>query len=229
MLSYDRSNFEIEKVLGYALKNTSGIIAKPVASEARALYELGHLHEVGLAVSYSNTLIEIQKEAQKDSLLKYTVVTPLIKGQLHIVVPKNSGIKTFHDLDGKSVNVGLKDGPLHLLSNAIAKKTNTYVKPYFFDSESALNGMLSGEGVDAVFIADSAPVKFLEKYSKYIRLINLFVPFGQDKVTIQKKHYGMEGDISTISTDLILLGKKRFFICYSSSNTNFDKQCYRKK
>lgn len=101
------------------------------------------------------------------------IVSELYTETLHIVVAKNSKIKTMNDLNGKIMVSGGKRSGSSVTAGFIEKEFDLEFKSVLDVSIKKGLELLKKGKVDVVFYVSRAPSNLLNKYKKHIRLLSV--------------------------------------------------------
>jgi len=205
-VSYDSKNDAVSSLVAKLFGGVENISLNPASNEAKALYDLKTLSSPTMAICYSNTIDGIKAQGGSEKLDEYLMLTPLLKGQLHLIVRANAPFKSIHDLERHNVSMGLSGSALNLTSKTLFIDSNVGVSEFNYDLNEAM-GRLLGGGVDAVVAIGNAPIEELKKYQGHFKLLNV-ASSGKKSTTIGADKYGLSGDVISVASDLILIAKK---------------------
>ena len=146
----------------------------------------------------------------------------LSKGVFHVVVNKNSDIRSISDLKGKKVALGPAGGG----AIAVAKDIFSYYdldendfKPVYISYSQAADALSDGN-VDAIVVQSAAPASAISNLTaarKEIRVLSIEdrildkllanAPYFS-KQTLPRSMYGTDSDIVTVYTPLVVVVRK---------------------
>ncbi|KIM05301.1 MAG: hypothetical protein KU29_09880 [Sulfurovum sp. FS06-10] len=212
--SYERDNDDAGRLVPEMFSGVSSISLSPTENESKALYQLSHNANTVMSLCYSTTLESIKQHGSADKLSKYLLVTPVLKGELHLIVPANSRFKTIHDLERHNVSMGLEGTATHLTAQSIFVDANIAVSEFHYDLNEAMRRLIGG-GLDAVVALGKSPIAVLDNYKGQFKLVSVPSTGSHASATIQGSQYGLSRNVMTMATDLILIAKKDAVSQYS--------------
>ena len=147
--------------------------------------------QVDIGIAGNHTVYQASKGIEEFSDVhdKITGWFPLYQLSLQMVVKKDSGIKTWEDLKGKKINVGVKGGSSETAFEKpfeVMGLSRSDFEPYFLENSEGLEALKIGT-IDATLVVGPAPVAaVLEAQSGMdIRLIDI----PKEKVELLKDDY----------------------------------------
>lgn len=205
--SYERNNDDAERLVPELFGGVNNISLSPAVNESKALYQLSHNSNTVMSLCYSTTLESIQQHSSSDKLSKYLLVTPVLKGELHLIVPANSRFKTIYDLDRHNVSMGLEGTATHLTAQSIFLDAHIGVSEFHYDLNEAMRRLIGG-GLDAVVALGKSPISILGNYQGKFKLLSVPSTGSHRSATIQASQYGLSRNVMTLASDLLLIAKK---------------------
>lgn len=205
--SYERNNEDVQNIVPKLLKGITSISLSPVQSESKALYQLSHSSSTVMSLCYSTTLENIQAHTQEDKLLKYMLVTPVHKGEVHLIVARNSRLKTVYDLERHNIGMGLEGSSTHLIGQSLFLDADISVREFNYTLNESMRRLIGG-GLDAVVAIGKAPIQTLKNYQGKFKLISIPATGSHRNTNILGHSYGLSMDTMTLSGDLLLIAKK---------------------
>jgi len=134
------------------------------------------------------------------------ILLPLGYEEIHLIILKNSSIKTFEDLKGKKVAVGSKNSGTYITSKYIKTLSKIKWKDVEIGFNDALEALITGD-VDAFFFVGSAPVNKLVEIPDKIKDQIKMIPVTNSKLD---KYYSLltvkAGTYSWLSEDVTTYG-----------------------
>ena len=219
--TYESSNDDAERLMPELFNKVNSVSLSPMPNESKALYQLAHNSNTVMSLCYSTTLENIQKHTKSDKLSKYLLVTPVLKGEVHLIVNINSRFKTIYDLERHNVGMGVVDSATNLIAQSIFLDANVPVSEYHYSLNESMRRLIGG-GLDAVVALGKAPIDLLGSYQGKFRLLNVPSTSYHRATTIDGSKYGLATNTSTLASDLVLISKKEAVDKYSL-NTIFSK------
>lgn len=213
-ISYDRNNDDAQTAISQTFNGVDNISLSPAPNEGKALYELGNFDQTVMAVCYSSTLDGIAQHGGSNKLSKYMLVTPLVKGELHLIVRKDSKFKSIYDLERRNISMGYDGSAVNLTAKSIFVDANIAVSEFNYELNEAMRRLLGG-GIDAVVAIGHAPISILQNYEGKFKLLNVPSTGNYKSATIQGSKYGLGKDTMTFAGDLLLIAKKDAVAKYS--------------
>lgn len=146
----------------------------------------------------------------------------LSKGVFHVVVNKNSSIRSIKDLKGKKVALGPAGGGAIAVANDVFKfygMSSNDFKPVYISYEQAADALTDGN-IDAIVVQSAAPapaITQLTASNKQIRVLSLEDDYLNkilkeatyySKIVLPKAMYGTE-QATTIYTSLVVVVNKK--------------------
>ncbi|XPV69686.1 MAG: TAXI family TRAP transporter solute-binding subunit [Halarcobacter sp.] len=199
------------------------INSKVYKNKAKLLKTSGSVENMLLVADGKADIALVQEDAlsmldiiyQIDNLNKYDlvdIVGYLYTEHLHILVNKNSKIKSIKQLDGKKVSYGSKKSGSSVTATFVEEQYKINFGEVVNTSIEKGLDLLSKNKIDAVFYVTKAPSKLLSKY-KNLRLLESNIPIKDNpdiKIdTLSKKDYAfLDKDIKTYSVNTIVIVKK---------------------
>jgi len=212
--SYERSNEDAQKIVSEVFSGVKNISLSPVQNEGKALYQLSHTDNTVMSLCYSSTLDGIRQHSSEDKLSKYLLVTPLLKGQVHLIVSSNSRFKTIYDLERHNVSMGEEGTSTHLTAQSIFIDANINVSEFHYSLNEAMRRLIGG-GLDAVVALGKAPIDVLGNYDGKFKLISVPSTGNHQSATIDASNYNLSANTMTLASDLLLIAKKESVSKYS--------------
>jgi TRAP transporter TAXI family solute receptor len=181
------------------------------------LRQLGKKKIRGFAFVQEDVLTEFAKEAKdrKDSykrmLNNIYLLKPIVKGEIHILVKKDSSMQYFRDLEDKKIAIGAEYSGNAITSRAIYKQLFSHKefkgKRYYANFQESLNKLQKNE-LDAIIVVGGEPLTKLTKL-KGVKLLS----YKQNKPlsiyeigTIDKNSYSwLQSDIKTLMVTSFLI------------------------
>ena len=213
-ISYERSNDDAERLVPELFNKVNNISLSPATNESKALYQLSHNSNTVMSLCYSTTLENIKKHTKGDKLSKYLLVTPVLKGEVHLIVSINSRFKTIYDLERHNVGMGIADSATNLIAQSIFLDANVPVSEFHYTLNESMRRLIGG-GLDAVVALGKAPIDVLGNYQGKFRLLNVPSTSYHRATTIDGSNYGLASTTSTVASDLLLIAKKDSVYKYS--------------
>ncbi|KIM05384.1 MAG: hypothetical protein KN64_02515 [Sulfurovum sp. AS07-7] len=208
VVSYERTNEDAQAMVSKIFSGLEGVSLSPAQNEAKALYELKSSTSPTMALCYSNTIDGIKKQGGAERLLEYMMITPLLKGELHVIVRAgDTRFKSINDLERHNVGMGLSGTALNLMAKSLFVDNDIGVSEFNYELEESM-GRLMGGGLDAVVAIGQAPIGTLKRYEGKFKLLNVASVNNSRSATIPASSYGLSGDVMSIASDLLLIGKK---------------------
>jgi TRAP transporter TAXI family solute receptor len=146
----------------------------------------------------------------------------LSKGVFHIVVNKNSTIRSIKDLKGKRVALGPAGGGAIAVANDVFKfygLTAGDIKPVYISYEQATDALTDGN-IDAIAVQSAAPAPAITQLTaakKPIRILNIEDSYLKkilkkatyySKVVLPAAMYGTDEPVTTLYTSLVVVVNK---------------------
>jgi len=180
------------------------------------LRQLGEKKIRGFAFVQEDVLTEFAKEAKdgKDSykrmLNNIYLLKPIVKGEIHILVKKDSSMKYFRDLEDKEIAIGAEHSGNAITAQAIYKLLfphKEFNKKYSSSFQESLN-KLQKNRVDAIIVTGGEPLTKLTNL-KGVKLLS----YEQNKPlsiyeigTIDKNSYSwLKSDVKTLMVTSFLI------------------------
>ena len=205
--SYERDNDDAGRLVAELFSGVNNISLSPVKNESKALYQLSHNDNTAMSICYSTTLENIKRHSKVDKLSKYLLVTPLLKGELHLIVSSNSRFKTIYDLERHNIGMGLEGTATHLIAQSIFLDANIPVSEFHYTLNESMRRLIGG-GLDAVVALGKAPIDVLKNYKGKFKLITVPSTGSHMAATIDGSKYGLSSSTMTLASDLLLIAKK---------------------
>lgn len=147
----------------------------------------------------------------------------LSKGVFHIVVNKDSSIKSIKDLKGKKVALGPAGGGAIAVANDIFGYygfKGSDIKPVYISYEQAADALTDGN-IDAIVVQSAAPAPAITQLTAARKAIRI-LPIEQDyldmitkkatyysEVVLPAEMYGTEESVTTLYTSLVVVVNKK--------------------
>ena len=204
--SYESSNDDAERLMPELFNKVNSVSLSPMPNESKALYQLSHNANTVMSLCYSTTLENIKKHSKADKLSKYLLVTPVLKGEVHLIVSINSRFKTIYDLERHNIGMGPVDTATNLIAQSIFLDANIPVSEFHYTLNESMRRLIGG-GLDAVVALGKVPIDVLGSYRGKFRLLNVPSTYHR-ATTIDGTNYGLASNTNTMASDLILIAKK---------------------
>jgi len=205
--SYERNNDDANRLVSELFNGVSNISLSPTANESQALYQLANADSTIMSLCYSTTLENIKKHSSSDKLSKYLLVTPVLKGELHLIVLAHSRFKTIYDLEKHNIGMGLEGSATDLIAQTLFVDANIPVSEFHYTLNESMRRLIGG-GVDAVVALGKAPIDILGNYQGKFKLLSVPSTGDHQSATIEANHYNLSRNVMTIASDLLLIAKK---------------------
>lgn len=140
--------------------------------------------EVKLAFAQMDVLKNMKENGQIN-FQDLKMFLPLYTEEIHLIVHKDSKIRSIKDLENKIVNVGNDQSGSQFTSRIIAKELDLTWKEDLSDPKKALKHLLSKK-IDAIFLIVGKPVKIYQLLPKEAKALLKFIPINDRKL---KKYY----------------------------------------
>lgn len=205
--SYERNNDDAGRLVPELFNGVDNLSLSPAENESKALYQLAHRDNTVMSLCYSTTLEGIKRHSSTDKLSKYLLVTPVLKGELHLIVRANSRFKTIYDLERHNVGMGFQGGATHLTAQSVFVDANIAVSEFHYSLNESMRRLIGG-GLDAVVALGKAPIDVLGNYEGKFKLLSVPSTGHHRSATIQASQYGLSRNVMTLASDLLLIAQK---------------------
>lgn len=206
--SYENNNDDARILIPKLFNGVNNISLSPTNNESQALYQLSHKKETLMSLCYSTTLEGIIKHNTSDKLSKYMLVTPILKGEVHLIISANSRFRTINDLEKHNVSMGVEGTANNLIGKSIFLDANIPISEFHYSFNEGMRRLLGG-GIDAVVALGKSPLALLSNYKGKFKLLSIPSNGTHRNATIRNDVYGLAGNTMTISSDLLLIAKRK--------------------
>jgi hypothetical protein len=206
-VTYERYNDDAVNLVPELFSGINSLSLSAIENESTALYKLSHTSNTIMSLCYSTTLEGIEAHGGASKLSKYTLVAPVKKGQLHLIVPIRSRFKSIYDLERHNVSMDIEGTATDLIAQTLFLDAKITVSAFHYDLNEAMRRLIGG-GLDAVVALGKSPIDVLQNYQGKFKLITVPASSGHKSVIINGSSYGLSTNTPTLSSDLLLIGKK---------------------
>lgn len=201
--------------LARMLDGESGLRIVPYLStgSVQNLFDLMSFRHADVALVNSDSLTSFKVRNPDDPRVKkLSYIAKVYASELHLMVSRNSDIRTISDLDGRTVTIGQSGSGTWLTAQLVMGTLGVNAKVVVLPDDEALQALKAGK-VDAAFFLTGKPSELFKRISSDEGLALIGIPFNEalsgtyrETQFTSDDYPGLIEDkfVPTISVDVIL-------------------------